>query len=75
MLDGQCARSILEGVYWTSTPRLTRSKLGSDALSMMVERGSDSTDEAGLEQIKLASPIHLPLDQLELCNLPLGLAI
>src|SRR4051812_33301601 len=48
-------------------------KRGSGALSMTA--CSASYDEAGTQQVELGAPVHLPLDQLELGDLALGLAV
>ena len=48
-------------------------KIGSDAILMT--RPSCCADEAGLEQVELAAPVHLALDELQLGDLTLGLAV
>ena len=48
-------------------------KIGSDADLLMF--GSCGTDHPGLKQVKLCAAIHLPLDELESCNLTFGLAV
>ena len=49
------------------------SKCGSDALLVML--ASPEADDAGLQEIKFSAAIHLPLDELELADLPLGLTV
>ena len=50
---------------------LSASKKGSDAISMT----SGRSDNACLEQIELSATVHLPFDELELCDLALCLAV
>jgi len=51
----------------------TARKRGSDAI--LVTMFSWSPNQPCLEQIDLTAPIHLTLDQFELGDLPLGLAV
>jgi len=46
---------------------------GSDALLVML--ASPEADDAGLQEIELPTAVHLPLDELELADLPLGLTV
>ncbi|AVH45387.1 hypothetical protein At1D1609_53540 (plasmid) [Agrobacterium tumefaciens] len=50
---------------------LSACNLGSDAISMT----SRHSDDACFKQIELSAPVHLPLDELELCDLTFRLAI
>lgn len=51
----------------------TALKIGSDAHLMIA--GSDCPDQSGLEQIELASTVHLSFHELELGDLSLSLAV
>jgi hypothetical protein len=54
-------------------PVQTGSLLGSDALLM--ELGIVESDNPGLQKVDFAPAVHLALDQFELGDLPLGLAV
>ena len=49
------------------------SKLGSVAILM--PRSLGCAEEAGLQQVELAAPIHLAFDELQLGDLAFGLAV
>jgi hypothetical protein len=50
-----------------------KDEAGTDAILMT--RSSCCAEEAGLEQVELAAPIHLAFDELQLGDLTFGLAI
>lgn len=51
-------------------------KRGSDAILVVLRPLQlRCPDKAGPQQVQVGSPIHLPLDQFELCVLPFGLAV
>ena len=52
---------------------VSASKRGSGAV--LVVPGLCGTDDASLEQVELPAAIHLAFDELEFCDLSLGLAV
>ena len=63
----------IRGPDWMPITPKMGSLFGSDPL--LVTIGSPRAGDARLEQIEFSAPIHLTLNQLELANLTLGLAI
>ena len=48
-------------------------KRGSDAI--LVQWGSAGANESGLKEVELGTAVHLPLDELELGDLPFSLTV
>lgn len=55
-----------------STPA---AKMGSDAILVLSQLKLGCPDKPGPQQVQIGSPIHLSLDQFELCVLSLGLTV
>ncbi len=60
---------------WTPIPPSRGSKLGSDALSMMIAGFMQRPQQSGWQKVEVGAAVHLAFHELELGDLSLNLTI